>query len=42
MQATGKREGAIYQVVYRIRKRIGEEYEQDLRERGQALEPHQP
>jgi RNA polymerase sigma-70 factor (ECF subfamily) len=42
MTATGKREGAIYQVVYRIRKRIGEEYEQVLRERGQAPEPHQP
>jgi len=42
MTATGKREGAIYQVVYRIRKLIGEEYEQVLRERGQAPEPHQP
>ncbi|MCI0455991.1 MAG: sigma-70 family RNA polymerase sigma factor [Gemmataceae bacterium] len=42
MQATGKREGAIYQVVYRIRKQISEEYQQVLRERGQAPEAPQP
>src|SRR5262245_36569027 len=36
MKATGKREGAVYQAIYRIRKQIGEEYERVLRQRGQA------
>src|SRR5262245_23686702 len=41
-KATGKREGAIYQVVYRLRKQISQEYERVLRERGHAPEPHPP
>jgi RNA polymerase sigma factor (sigma-70 family) len=40
-KATGKREGAIYQVVYRIRRQIGEEYERVLREREPAPEGQQ-
>jgi RNA polymerase sigma-70 factor (ECF subfamily) len=42
MRATGKREGAIYQVVYRIRTQIGEEYERVLREYGPAPEGPKP
>jgi RNA polymerase sigma factor (sigma-70 family) len=42
MRATGKREGAIYQVVYRVRKQIGEEYQQVLRERGRPPEAPPP
>jgi RNA polymerase sigma-70 factor (ECF subfamily) len=42
LKATGKREGAVYQVVYRLRKQISEEYQRVLRERGQAPEGQQP
>jgi RNA polymerase sigma-70 factor (ECF subfamily) len=42
MKATGKREGAIYQVVYRVRKQIGQEYQRVLREHGPAPEGQQP
>jgi RNA polymerase sigma factor (sigma-70 family) len=42
MKASGKRQGAIYQVVYRVRKQIGEEYQRVLRERGQAPEGQPP
>ena len=42
MKATGKREGAVYQVVYRVRKQIGEEYQRVLHERGPTPEGRQP
>jgi RNA polymerase sigma factor (sigma-70 family) len=42
MKATGKREGAIYQVIYRIRRQIGEEHQRVLREREPVPEAEQP
>jgi RNA polymerase sigma factor (sigma-70 family) len=42
MKATGKREGAIYQAIYRVRKQIGAELQCVLRERESASKEQPP